>query len=172
MSHTTCRMRHIFFCREVMPLERIDMPLGAKFAVIHRAFRRELDKLLRQKDLTGAQFGALRAIEKLERERGELSQRDVEECCRSAHPTMTEILKKLEKKGFIEVSPSEKDRRRKQIRRTDKARELDRATFRADEQTFEKFAAGLDGAQRAALEGMLDVLIGNVCGEDREGREN
>lgn len=152
-------------------MEWIDMPVGAKFAALHRVFRRELDKLLREKELTGAQFGALCALERLERERGEVSQRDVEALCRSAHPTMTEILKKLEKKGFIEVRASETDRRRKQIRRTDKARELDHATIRADEQTFDKFAAGLDAAERASLERMLDVLIGNVCGEDKEGRE-
>lgn len=144
--------------------------MGAKFAVVHRGFRRELDKLLREKELTGAQFGVLRAIEQLEHAGGEISQRDLEELCRSAHPTMTEILKKLEKKGFIEVSPSETDRRRKQIRRTDKACELDRASYSADERTFEKFAVGLDGAERAALNRMLDVMIGNVCGA-KEGKD-
>ncbi len=170
MSHTTCRMRRIF-CLEVMPVDRKDMPIGAKFAVIHRAFRRELDASLREMELTGAQFGALRALDRLERERGgEISQRDLEELCRSAHPTMTEILKKLEKKGFIEVRPSETDRRRKRICRTDKARELDRAAFRVDEKTYEKFAAGLDGAQRALLETMLDRLVLNVCGE-KEGKD-
>ena len=39
-------------------MEQTNMPIGVKFAVIHRAFRREMDTLLRQKDLTGAQFGA------------------------------------------------------------------------------------------------------------------
>ena len=150
-------------------MDQTDMPIGVKFAVIHRAFRREMDASLREKELTGAQFGALRALDRLERERGgEISQRDIEELCRSAHPTMTEILKKLEKKGFIEVRPSETDRRRKLIRRTDKARELERAAFRADEQAFEKFAAGLDTAQRKTLESMLDLLIGNVCGCKKE----
>ncbi|MBR0207618.1 MAG: MarR family transcriptional regulator [Oscillospiraceae bacterium] len=152
-------------------MDRKDMPIGAKFAVIHRAFRRELDASLREMELTGAQFGALRALDRLERERGgEVSQRDIEKLCRSAHPTMTEILKKLEKKGFIEVRPSETDRRRKQIRRTDKARELDRAAFLVDEQTFVKFAADLDETRRASLEEMLDSLVSKVCGE-KEGRE-
>ena len=153
-------------------MDRKDMPVGAKFAVIHRAFRRELDASLREMELTGAQFGALRALDRLERERGgEISQRDVEELCRSAHPTMTEILKKLEKKGFIEVRPSETDRRRKQIRRTDKARELDRAAFLIDGKTFEKFAAGLDEAQRSVLEQMLDRMLTNICGGEKEERE-
>ena len=146
-----------------------EIPIGAKFGVIHRAFRRELDAALRETELTGAQFGALCALDRLERERREVSQRDLEEYCRSAHPTMTEILKKLEKKGFVETRPSETDRRRKQIRRTDKAREFDRAAFRIDEKTFEKFTADLDAPQRAALESMLDLLIGRVCGAEKEG---
>ena len=148
-----------------------DIPIGAKFGVIHRAFRRELDASLRETGLTGAQFSVLCALDRLERDRGEVSQRDLEEYCRSAHPTMTEILKKLEKKGFIEVRPSETDRRRKQIRRTDKARELDRAAFLIDGKTFEKFAAGLDETQRSVLEQMLDRMLTNICGGEKEGRE-
>ena len=152
-------------------MEKANMPIGAKFGVIHRAFRRELDSALREKGLTGVQFAALKAIEHLERGGGEVSQRDVEALTRSSHPTMTEVLKKLEKKGFIEVRPSETDRRRKQIRSTDKACELDRAAFRVDEKTFDKFAAGLDEGQRSSLESMLDLLIGCVCGGEKEGKE-
>lgn len=152
-------------------MERKEMPIGVKFAVIHRAFRRELDTLLREKDLTGVQFGTLRAIDRLEREGREISQRDVEALTHSSHPTMTEILKKLEKKGFIEVRPGEKDRRRKQIRSTEKARELDLAMSRVDEKTFEKFSSGLDAGQTRQLEEMLDVLLGNACGElGKEGK--
>ncbi len=146
-----------------------EIPIGAKFGVIHRAFRRELDAALREKDLTGAQFGALRALARLERERGgEISQRDVEEYCRSAHPTMTEILRKLEKKGFITVAPSAVDGRRKAIRRTEKARELGREMFRINEETFAKLSAGLDPAQTEALGTALDRLLENICGE-KEG---
>ena len=152
-------------------MDRKNMPVGAKFGVIHRAFRRELDAALREKELTGVQFAALKAVERLEREGGEVSQRDVETLTHSSHPSMTEVLKKLEKKGFIEVRPSEIDRRRKQIRSTDKARELDRAAFRIDEETFEKFAAGLDEGQRASLESMLDLMVACVCGVEKEGRE-
>ena len=51
-------------------MDQTNMPIGVKFAVIHRAFRREMDALLREKDVTGAQFGALRALAWLEAERG------------------------------------------------------------------------------------------------------
>ncbi len=147
-----------------------EIPIGAKFAIIHRAFRRELDAMLREKGLTGAQFGVLKALDRLERERGgETSQRDLEELSRSSHPTMTEILKKLEKKGFIETCPSETDRRRKRIVQTEKARELGRETFAMDEETFARFSAGLDAVQTAQLGEMLDMLLENACGREKEG---
>ena len=146
-------------------MDHQDIPIGAKFGVIHRAFRRELDALLREKGLTGVQFGALRALERLEREGGEVSQRDIEALTRSGHPTMTEVLKKLEKKGLIEVRPSETDRRRKQIRSTDRARELGLAMSRVDEKTFAKYTAGLDAEQTRQLESMLDLLLENACGD-------
>ena len=152
-------------------MDPTSMPIGVKFAVIHRAFRREIDALLREKDLTGVQFGALKAVERLEQEGVEVSQHDVEALTHSSHPTMTEVLKKLEKKGFIAVRPSETDRRRKQIRSTDRARELDLSMSRADEKTFAKFSAGLDEAQRNRFEEMLDVLLRSACGEcEKEGR--
>ena len=153
-------------------MDPISMPIGAKFAVIHRAFRREMDAALREKGITGVQFGALRALDRLEREGGEVSQRDIEALTRSSHPTMTEVLKKLEKKGFIEVRPSETDRRRKQIHSTPRARELDETLYRVDEKTFDTFCAGMDAERRRQLEETLDELLRFVCGEwKEEGKE-
>ena len=153
-------------------MDPTSMPIGVKFAVIHRAFRREIDALLREKDLTGVQFGALKAVERLEQEGVEVSQHDVEALTHSSHPTMTEVLKKLEKKGFITVRPSETDRRRKQIRSTERARELDLSMSRADEKTFAKFCAGLDAERQRRFEETLDVLLRSACGEwEKEGRE-
>lgn len=141
------------------------MPIGAKFAVLHRAFRRELDAALKEKDLTGVQFGVLRAIDRLERTAdGEISQRAVEEASHSSHPTMCEILKKLEKKGFVDIRPSRTDGRRKTVGLTDRARELDREIFGVDERTFARFARGLDEAQTEALGAMLDTMLSNICG--------
>lgn len=151
-------------------MENGEMPIGAKFAVLHRSFRREIDALLREKDLTGAQMGALRAIGRLEYERGgEISQRDVELLTHTTHPTMTEIIKKLEKKGFITVEASCTDRRRKAIRFTERAGELVREMHDVDEKTFAKFCAGLGAEQTAQLCAMLDHMIENICGGCADG---
>ena len=155
-----------------MLMEKNCIPIGAKFAIIHRAFRRELDAALREKELTGAQFGALGAIERLECAQGvEISQRAVEKATHSSHPTMSEILKKLEKKGLIAMTKSESDGRRKHIVLTDRARELEGEIFGADEQVFTKLSRGLDTAQTEALGEILDTMIANACGGLREEGE-
>lgn len=89
-----------------------DMPIGLRFSLLHRAFIRQMDQRLLEKDLTGVQFGVLAALIRLE-ERGEaeLSQRDLENASRVTHPTMTEIIKRLEKKGFLLCRPGQLDRR-------------------------------------------------------------
>ena len=88
-----------------------DMPIGLRFSLLHRAFIRQMDQRLLEKDLTGVQFGVLAALIRLE-ERGEaeLSQRDLENASRVTHPTMTEIIKRLEKKGFLLCRPGQLDR--------------------------------------------------------------
>ena len=144
-------------------MEKNNIPVGAKFAIIHRAFRRELDAALKEKDITGTQFGVLRTIERLEHG-GEISQHAVEEASHSSHPTMCEILKKLEKKGYIAMCRSESDARRKMIARTDRARELELELFGVDEQVFSKLSRGLDETQSEALGAVLDLMISNACG--------
>ena len=82
-----------------------DMPIGLRFSLLHRAFLRQMDQRLLEKDLTGVQFGVLAALIRLE-ERGEaeLSQRDLENASRVTHPTMTEIIKRLEKRAFFSAA--------------------------------------------------------------------
>ena len=50
--------------------------------------------------------------------------RDIEEAFRLSHPTVSGLLSRLEKKGFIQLRPDETDRRVKRIYPLPKAREL------------------------------------------------
>ena len=36
-----------------------EMPIGLRFSLLHRSFKKQLDELLREKELTGVQFGVL-----------------------------------------------------------------------------------------------------------------
>ena len=89
-----------------------DLPMGFRFSMLHRAFRRRMDAMLSEKDLTGVQFGVLGALDRLSHEgETEISQRRLEEATRISHATMTDILRRLEKKDFIRCEQSSRDRR-------------------------------------------------------------
>ena len=105
-------------------------------------------------------------------EKERVNEKDLVEALFLKANTLTELLKKLEKKGFIETRPSETDHRRKAIRQTDRARELRLAMSRVDEETFEKFCTGMSEEQTKSLGEMLDRLMKNACScakeEERE----
>ena len=102
-----------------------ELPIGLRFSLLHRTFRQKMDEQLSQHGLTGAQFCVLGLLKKLEDQgRTDISQRDLENASRVTHPTMTEIIKRLEKKGFIDCRPRPDDRRYKIISSTAMVRQL------------------------------------------------
>ena len=63
------------------------LPMGLRFSLLHRAFKRRMDALLSEKELTGVQFGVLGALIRRERQGAEeISQRDLEEATHVGHP--------------------------------------------------------------------------------------
>ena len=78
------------------------MPKGLRFAILQKTIRRQMDEYVRETGLTGTQVGVLGELGRLERESaGEVTQKALEAAAHVTHPTMTELLKKLEKKGFV-----------------------------------------------------------------------
>ena len=73
-----------------------EMPIGLRFSLLHRSFKKQLDEQLKEKELTGVQFGVLGQLGRLERSgQGEVYQKDLELATHVTHPTMTEIIKRL-----------------------------------------------------------------------------
>lgn len=145
------------------------IPMGLRFSIIGRSFKQQLDELLREKELTGVQFGVLGQLGRLEHSGCvEISQRDLENASHVTHPTMTEILKRLEKKDFIRCRPSESDRRCKLISSTEKAAALIGELRSADEKVFASLTAGLRGDEVAELLRLTDVMLKNTCGKGKE----
>ena len=78
------------------------MPKGLRFEILQKTIRRQMDEYVRETGLTGTQVGVLGELGRLERESaGEVTQKALEAAAHVTHPTMTELLKKLEKKGFV-----------------------------------------------------------------------
>ena len=142
------------------------LPVGLRFSLLHRAFRRRMDALLSEKELTGAQFGVLMALLHLEREGAEeISQRALEDRSRVTHATMTEILKRLEKKGFVSMEQSLRDRRSKCIHALDRAYRLKEELAELEEETFAWLCTGLRQEEIAALLAATDRMLHNAYAE-------
>ena len=79
-------------------------PQGLRFAILQKTIRRQMDEYVRETGLTGTQVGVLGELGRLERESaGEVTQKALEAAAHVTHPTMTELLKKLEKKGLCHL---------------------------------------------------------------------
>ena len=153
-------------------METKELPIGLRFSVLHRAFKRKMDETLSEKELTGVQFSVLGNLARLERQgREEISQRELEQVSRVSHATMTELLKRLEKKGFIRSEQSSRDRRFKCVSTTEKARGLELQVAQVEQETFAWLTRGLTQEQVDALLGIMDVMLENVWECNRKGCE-
>ena len=148
-----------------------EMPIGLRFSLLHRSFKKQLDERLKEKELTGVQFGVLGQLDRLERSgQEEVYQKDLELATHVTHPTMTEIIKRLEKQGFVRCRPGARDRRYKCICSTEKAKLLRQEMAVVDRQGFDMLCSGLSAAQKTSLIAMTDMMLENAgcCGKGKQ----
>lgn len=91
---------------------------------LHNAMREGIDRSLRQMgaDITPSQLDVLICIAQ---EGGRpMNQKDIEEQLRLSNPTVTGILKRLERKGFVDRAVGSRDRRYKEVCLTEKCSQL------------------------------------------------
>lgn len=146
------------------------LPVGLRFSILGRYFKRVMDERLKELELTGVQFGVLSALHRLESEGGEIYQCDLEHCTHVTHPTMTEIIKRLEKKGYISCTKSESDRRHKCITSTERTKELCCQVNAAEIYAEQNLLGVLSEEEMEQLMSITDKLVRNVCcmkGEDK-----
>ena len=91
--------------------------------------------------------------------------RDIEEEVHLSHPTVSGLLARLEKKGFIEFFPDENDRRCKRIRLQDKGQrciEIMRRTIAENERVM---VQGFSEEEREQFFTLLNRAIHNMGGD-------
>ena len=151
-----------------------EIPMGLRFSILHRAFRQKMNELLGERELTGVQLGVMHALIEQERSSaGEICQKDLENATHVTHPTMTEIIKRREKKGFISCRPSAVDRRYKSVASTDRACGLCGELAALDAEVFEWLCRGLSAAQKEQLTQITDIMLANAaecCGKGCDDR--
>lgn len=147
--------------------------MGPRFAIIHRYVRQQINEYMKDEDITGAQLCVMAELHRLE-QRGEqgINQRALENLCHVTHPTMTDILSRLEKKGFIQCRRSDDDRRAKVISSTEKAIRLKEAVRRADSEVFDRLCAAFTPEQRSQLESLTDIMLDTIFNDMERGEDS
>ncbi len=91
--------------------------------------------------------------------------RDVEEVFGLSHPTVSGLLSRLEKKGFLELIPDEQDRRCKRIRALPKGKECMERLHAGIRATEENLVRDFTPEEREAFTQLLDRAIRNLGGD-------
>ena len=140
-----------------------ELSAGMRFSLISRFFKKRLDEAGREMELTGVQIMVLGQLNRLERAGlARIRQRDLEKAAHLGHPTMTELIKRLEKKGFVKCCVSPTDRRSKVISSTEKAHCLHGKLERVDKEVFETMCLGMTDEQKLSLSLALDIMLKNA----------
>jgi len=146
--------------------------LGIRFSILSRTIKREMDHILQEQDLTGVQFMVLVHLREMEQGKvSEISQKRLEEAIHVTHPTMTELLKKLEKKGYVSTQTSETDRRAKCISSTGKAEELIATMDRVEEEVLAGIVQGLTEEQLRKIDEITAIMVNNVFERKRSEQQ-
>ena len=146
-------------------------PVGLRFSLLSRAIKKQIDESIRDEGLTGVQLFVLCQLQCLEEKGGEVNQKDLEAVTRVTHPSMTDMLKRLEKKDYVICQRSAADRRFKCIRSTEKAVGLNRRMDEADRRAFSALCEGLSDAEVRQMLRATGHMADNAAAMLKKGSE-
>lgn len=90
--------------------------------------------------------------------------RDIEEEFQLSHPTVSGLLSRLEKKGFISFRPDEDDRRSKRIYISPKGRACNETMYRILQENEVKMVRDFTEEEQAQFASLLERAIANMGG--------
>lgn len=132
---------------------------GGRIRLLHWCTSQGMNESLSQIGLTSAQG---HIMGRLMHSKEHLRARDIErEFCLS-HPTVSGILSRLEKKGFIELRPDPADKRCKRIYVLDKASEFSSLMSETIEKNESRLVDGFTPEEAAQFAAYLERAIGNM----------
>ena len=126
---------------------------------LHSATDQAMSNALASMDLTAAQ-GRIMAY--ITHSKKAPCARDIEEVFHLSHPTVSGLLSRLEKKGFLEFRADEQDRRCKRIYILPKGQELDETMHRTIMEMDEKLVAGFSEEEKVQFRQLLLKAIENT----------
>lgn len=129
--------------------------------ILHRCTDQTMTAALAQMELTAAQGHIMGYL--AHRSEAPCS-RDIEEEFQLSHPTVSGLLSRLEKKGFIEFRPDANDRRCKRIYILPKGQECNNMMHNTIQSNEERMVQGFSEAEKAQFAHLLQRAIENMGG--------
>lgn len=134
---------------------------GHRIRVLHWCTDQTMSDTLAQMDLTAAQ-GHIMGY--LSRQSEPPCARDIAEAFQLSHPTVSGLLSRLEKKGFIEFRPDEQDRRSRRICILPKGLECHNRIVETIHANEQRMVQGFTAQERQQFMELLDRAISNMGG--------
>ena len=144
-----------------------DVSIGVKFSILSRIFKSRIDEKFKNEGLTAVQASTIKTVSNLEEELGRsVTITDIKEAQNLSHPTMIEIIKKLENKGFVETTKSETDRRSRIVKLTPKANGFNSSIREIVDGVYDSLSSGIDKEELRQMEDTINKMIMNAIGGD------
>ena len=134
---------------------------GHRIRILHWCTDQAMTNALASMDLTAAQ-GHIMGF--LAHRKEPPCSRDIEEAFHLSHPTVSGLLGRLEKKGFIEFRPDPQDRRCKRIYMLERGHQCNALMHQTIQENEEKMVQGFTEEERAEFLTLLERAITNMGG--------
>ena len=132
---------------------------GHYLRILHWQFDQAVSSALAQMDLTAAQ-GQIMGF--LTHRKEPPCSRDIEEAFQLSHPTVSGLLSRLEKKGFIDFRPDQDDRRCKRIYILPKGHACNETMHRIIQENESKVVAGFTDEEKELFAQFLRRSLANM----------
>ena len=134
---------------------------GYMARILHWCTGQVMNQALQRMDLTSSQ-GHIMGY--LAHRQDPPCSRDIEEAFQLTHPTVSGLLARLEKKGFIEFRPDAQDRRCKRIYILPKGHECNDTMHRIIAENEQRMVQGFTEEEKAQFAQLLQRAITNMGG--------
>lgn len=141
-------------------MSTLEKHYGHQLRVLHWCTDQAITNALESMDLTSAQGHIMGYLSHRE---SPPCPKDIEETFHLTHPTVSGLLSRLEKKGFIELRPDENDRRCKRIFVLSKGRECHERMHQIILEIEEKLVSGFSVQEKEQFASFLDRAVNNMC---------
>lgn len=137
-----------------------DMFVGKLIKEIGTALDNHRNRFFEKYNLTSSQIDALIFI--FINSKNIINQKDIEKFLRLKNPTVTGILSRLEKKGFIKRSVSITDKRHKEMILTQKSKNMREKVFQDMKKDMDTLLSNMSENEKESLKYLLSKLLENI----------